>query len=298
MQVSVVIVNYNSGSYLIRSVQSLLTQERINLVEVLIIDNGSSDGSLAETMAIDDPRIRIIELQDNLGFAHACNVGLQAARGGMILLFNPDARMEPGALEALCLALDNNPAADIAGPLLLNPDGTEQRGGRREIPSPWQVFCFILRLHKLMPQHPRFRNFNMAGQSIPPGPIKVQAISGSCMLVRVELLDRIGLMDAGYFMHFEDLEWCLRAQRAGRDILFVPSARVVHERGVSSRGHPWRVSWAKHRSLVRFLRRNFTGYYPSIFMLMLRVMVMTRFVWIAAKISMRRARGDDFIDLV
>lgn len=298
MRISAVIVNYNAGSYLARAVASLSAQADAPLGEILVIDNGSSDGSLTEAAALDEPRLRIIELSENLGFARGCNVGVQAATGEILLFLNPDAELQSGALAALMTALAARPDAAMAGPLLLNPDGSEQRGGRREIPSPWQIFCYILRLPRLMPNHPRFRNFNHHGQPLPDVPMPTQAISGSCMLLRRSTIDRIGLMDPGYFMHFEDLEWCLRAQRASMTVLFVPSARVIHHRGVSSRRAPLMVAWHKHRSLVRFLRRNFTGYYPSSFMAILRFMVSLRFLWLAAKIVTRRAKGEDFMPFV
>ncbi len=287
--VSVVIVNYNAGRYLAQAVDSVAFQVPA-ASELIVVDNGSTDGSLAGIAgAADSLPVRTIELGSNTGFANACNVGIGEASGDMVLLLNPDCRIRPGALAALIAGLDAHSDAGMAGPCLVNADGSEQRGGRRDVPNPWQIFCFIMQLHRLMPRHPRFRDFNRAGDPLPKQPVAVQAISGACMLVRRSAIDRIGLMDAErFFLHFEDLDWCLRLTQAGEEVLFVPDAVVEHVQGVCGAGRAVRVEWHKHRSLTRFLRKHFAAFYPSSFMAILSALVALRFVWIAARLVVRR----------
>ncbi len=231
----------------------------------------------------------MVELGANTGFANACNAGIALATGETVLLLNPDCRLRPGALATLLAALEARPAAGMAGPRLVNPDGSEQRGARRDVPNPWQIFCFIMQLHRLMPRHPRFRDFNRTGEPLPREPVAVQAISGACMLVRRSAIDRIGQLDAErFFLHFEDLDWCLRLTNAGEEVLFVPDAVVEHAQGVCGARRPVRVEYHKHRSLTRFLRKHFAAFYPSSFMAALSALVALRFCCIALRLMVRR----------
>jgi len=271
--VSAVIVNFNAGAYLATAVLSVLSQGN-NVGEVIVVDNDSEDSSLSNLHEIStDPRLRVIKLDANNGFARACNIGIEASRGGMVLLLNPDCYMFPGSLEALLAGLGSDPTIAAAGPLLMNSDGTEQRGGRRDIPNPWQIFCYTIGLHRLMPRHPRFRNFNQMTAPLPSGPIAVPAISGACMLIRRSAIDGIGGFDERYFMHFEDLDWCLRVTQKSQGIRFVPAAIVEHTQGVCSAGRPLRVEYYKHRSLIEFLSKNFSQFYPRPFITVVRLLV-------------------------
>ncbi len=287
--VSVVIVNYNAGRYLAAAVDSVALQVPA-AAEIIVVDNGSTDDSLATLQGAEATMpVRILRRGANTGFASACNAGIAEATGGFVLLLNPDCRMLPGALATLLESLSARPAAGMAGPRLVNADGSEQRGGRRDVPNPWQIFCFIMQLHRLMPRHPRFRDFNRTADPLPKVPVSVQAISGACMLVRREAIDRIGLMDAErFFLHFEDLDWCLRLTQAGEEVLFVPDAVVEHTQGVCGAGRAVQVEYHKHRSLTRFLRKHFAAFYPSSFMAVLSALVALRFVAIAVRLLVRR----------
>ena len=289
--ISIVIVNYNSGAYLAAAAASILRQDH-PASELIVVDNRSTDDSLAALRALDVPAsldLRIVEQPRNYGFAHGCNAGIAAVRGSFVLLLNPDCEMRPDALGRLAAALKAHPEAGMAGPRLVNPDGSEQRGGRRDVPNPWQIFCFVMQFHRLMPRHPRFRDFNRLGDPLPKGPTEVQAISGACMLVRRAAIDSIGLLDEErFFLHFEDLDWCLRFTGAGEKVLFVPDAVVEHIQGGSSGRHPLRVEFHKHRSLIRFLRKHFTAFYPSSFMAVVAALVAARFCLVALGIAVGR----------
>ncbi len=287
--VSVVIVNYNAGRHLAAAAASVALQAP-PATELIVVDNGSTDGSLAALgVGPDSLPVRVITLGSNTGFANGCNVGITQAAGELVLLLNPDCRMRPGALATLIAALEARPAAGMAGPRLVNPDGSEQRGARRDVPNPWQIFCFIMQLHKLMPRHPRFRDFNRTSDPLPRQPVAVQAISGACMLVRRTTIDRIGLLDSQrFFLHFEDLDWCLRLTSASEEVLFVPDAVVEHTQGMCGAKRPVRVEFHKHRSLIRFLRKHFAAFYPSSFMAVLSMMVALRFCAVAVRLLARR----------
>ena len=285
--ISVVIVNFNAGDYLVAAVESVLSQAEV-ATEVIVVDNASSDDSLASLRGgVPANKVRVIELDDNYGFAHACNAGITVSRGTSVLLLNPDCRMHAGSLALLKWMVQERPDVGMTGPLIVNPDGSEQRGCRRDIPNPWQIFCVAFGLHRLMPDHPRFRDYAYDAAVLPDRPSEVPAISGACMLVRRAAIDAVGHLDSGYFLHFEDLDWCLRFQSAGFKILFVPGAVVEHTQGVCSRTRPIRVEAHKHRSLVRFLRKNFTAYYPSSFMAVVSALVLARFASVSVRMFVR-----------
>ena len=282
--VSVVVVNFNAGDELLHTVSSALASTVP--VEVLVVDNASTDGSrerLAERYA-GEPRVRILRNEANFGFAEASNAGIAEARGGHILLLNPDCAVEPGTLETVRRALDERPGAGMAGCLIRNPDGSEQPGCRRLLPTPGRAFVRAFGLGSV-----GLSDFVLAGQPLPDGPVEVEAISGAFMMVRRETLAKVGLLDEGYFLHCEDLDWCQRYRQAGLKILFVPGAVAVHVKGRSGRDRPVRVLWHMHRGMVRFYRKFFRDRYPLPLLWLVVLGVWLRFFVLASWALVRRA---------
>lgn len=293
LDVSVVIVNFNAGEFLSDAVASVFAQG-VPPVECIVVDNASRDDSIARLRShIPDPRLNILEQDSNLGFAAGCNRGIARASGAFVLLMNPDCFLEEDSLERMVAALAENEDAGAVGPLILNADGTEQRGCRRDIPTPWQIFCVGVGLHRLMPNHPRFRSFNQLGIDLPGEVVQVQSVSGACILIRHETIEQVGLLDERYFLHFEDLDWCMRAGESGHQILFQPDATAHHIGGISSREFPVRVEAHKHASLIRFVRANFAQYYPSAFILFVALVVYARFLAVVVGLVLRGPRHHD-----
>jgi len=286
----VVIVNFNAGDDLLASVESALASTVET--EVVVVDNASTDGSLAALAERfkDRSGVRIIRHDANLGFARASNAGIALARGEHVLLLNPDCRVPPGTLAAVREALDARPDAGMAGCLIQNPDGSEQAGCRRRLPTPGRAFVRAFGLSRFnVGGSERFSDFVLAGQPLPDGPTEVEAISGAFMMVRRGALDRVGLLDEGYFLHCEDLDWCQRFRQAGFAILFVPGATAVHVKGRSSRDRPVRVLWHMHRGMVRFYGKFFRDQYSLPFMWLVFLGVWLRFAALASWALLRRA---------
>ena len=272
LPLSVIIVNHNAGPLLgacVRAVQGEAVRE------VIVVDNASTDDSLIRLRAgADSATLTIVEAGRNLGFAAACNIGLRTATQPFLLFLNPDSVPAPGSLARLLQVLQSHTGAGMVGGLLLNPDGTEQRGGRRAIPTPGQV---LMR-----------RPFNLHGTPLPTQPTPVEAISGALMLVRREAVAAVGPWDEGYFLHCEDLDWCLRFRQEGWDILFVPDAPVVHHQGTSSRARPLFVEWHKHRGMLRFYRKFFRQGSSAPFMGLVALGVWLRFGLVVLRHAGRR----------
>ncbi|MCK9230776.1 MAG: glycosyltransferase family 2 protein [Syntrophales bacterium] len=282
--VSAIIVNYNAGNMLKDNVRALLRSKIV--AEVLVIDNASDDDSVDSLKRLNasSKRLKVIRNTENEGFAGACNIGLGAASGEYLLFVNPDCRVEPASLMVLRSCLERTPRAGMAGPLLLNPDGTEQAGGRRAVPTPWRSFVRAFGLSRLRNRYPKlFSDFILNQEPLPEKPVEVEAISGSCMLVKRTALADVGPWDEGYFLHCEDLDWCMRFRRNGWQVVFVPDAPVVHCQGTCSTGRPIFVEWHKHRGMMRFYGKFFRHQYPGILFWIVGIGVWTRF----AAVSLR-----------
>src|SRR5262249_54870238 len=200
----------NAGRFLRDAVESVLRSRSVSYLYV--VDNSSTDGSLDLVPQGHDDRLTIIRNTTNVGFAVACNLGLTRSTCDNILLLNPDCQLMEGAIDHLVSALRSTDRVGMVGPLLLNPDGSEQAGGRRKLPTPSLVLsraAAAVGLQRLLPF--RFPDFLLHLDPLPGRPVEVEAISGACMMVRREMISNIGLLDEEYFLHVEDLDWCMRA---------------------------------------------------------------------------------------
>lgn len=288
LPVSVIIVNYNAGQVLAECIRSALLQ----VAEVLVVDNASSDFSLELCTQCfpKEPKLRIICNTANLGFAAACNRGVAEAKESYLLFLNPDCVLGAGSLQRMVQVLHASPEAGMVGGLLINEDGTEQAGGRRAVPTPWRSFVRGFGLYRLAGFWPRlFFDFHLHKQTLPNGPLEVEAISGALMLARRKAIEDVGLWDESYFLHCEDLDWCMRFRKKKWKILFVPDAPVVHYKGTCSRSRPIFVEWHKHKGMMRFYRKFFRNDYPGVMMWLVALGIWLRFGAAAALHGARRA---------
>ena len=278
----VVVVAYNAGRFLRRCVAAVLDSSIPTTV--VVVDNASDDGSIEALGRCyhGDPRVRILRNSENLGFAAASNRALRLIGGKYLVFLNPDCFVQKDSLQRLREQMDDRPRMGMAGCLVRNPDGSEQAGARRSIPTPWRTFVRILHLDRLFPGHPRFRNFMLDDQPLPESPLEVEGISGACMFVRRAAMKQVGPLDEGYFLHCEDLDWFMRFRARGWGILFVPDVQVTHVKGGCSGRHPLRVLWHKHKGMVRFYRKFFRHQYPTPLMWGVVIAIWTRFSVLAA----------------
>ena len=272
---SVIIVSYNSSALLIECVRNVLASTLP--IEVIVSDNGSTDCSVEPLvdMAAADGRLRVLSNGRNLGFAAGNNAALPLARGDYVLFLNPDCIVRPDTLARMVAALTARPAAGMAGCLIRNADGSEERSCRRRIPTPGAL------LGRLFGSTPRL------DEPLPSAPVAVEAISGAFMLVRRTALERIGSFDEGYFMHWEDVDLCQRFQAAGLEVLFVPDVGITHFKGRSSRRRPLRVEWYKHRGLMRFFGKFHFAGWRAIFLAPVAAAIVARFLFMAGRMHFK-----------
>lgn len=274
--VAIVTVNYNAGLSLADCIGAALKQAQ----QVIVVDNASSDTSLIELTKRfpAEPRLQVICLNKNRGFAAGCNIGLKVTTAPFVLFLNPDCMLPLGAVERLLQVIAQDNRIGMVGGRLLNSDGSEQGGSRRAIPTPWRSLVRVLGLYRLAKYWPRlFFDFHLHRQSLPEKPIEVEAISGALMLVRRKAIEETGTWDEGYFLHCEDLDWCMRFRQKGWKIVFAPDVEVLHYKGVCSQARPIFVAWHKHRGMVRFYQKFFRNQYPGILMWFVTVGIWLRF---------------------
>ncbi len=284
----VVIVNFNAGPFLKDAVATALDSPAVS--HVFVVDNASTDGSL-DLISDAADRLSVIRNTANLGFAAACNIGIARGQSDYVLLLNPDCHLSEGAVEQLIMAAERVSRVGMAGPLLLNPDGSEQAGGRRVIPTPRLAFVRAFGLSHLRRFFPAaFSHFLLHQDPLPAKPIEIDAISGACMLVRRGAIADVGLLDERYFLHCEDLDWCVRFRQQGWTILFVPDAKVIHEKSVSSKKMPFMTEWHKHKGIVYFYRKFFSSEYPVLVTYLVVAGVWIRFSIVTATILLSRRR--------
>lgn len=286
--IACVVVNYNAGKLLEDCVNSWFDSNPD--LPLIVVDNASSDGSVDFCRQLSENRPLYLICNDrNRGFSVAVNQGLAKTSTELVMVLNPDCMLPPGTIHKLVESMANDASAGVAGPLLLNPDGTEQAGGRRAVPTPWRSFVRAFGLARLAKRWPKlYLDFYLHKEPLPENIIDVEAISGACMVVRRSALEDVGPMDEGYFMHCEDLDWCMRFRQKGWKIIFVPNAPVVHFRGACSKSRVLFVEWHKHKGMVRFYRKFFRHQYPGVLMWLVVLGVWARFGAIAGYHGLRR----------
>lgn len=233
MELSVIIVNYNVCRFLENALHSIKRAMAGIDGEIFVVDNASDDGS-EEMVRSKFPDVHLIVNRINAGFARANNAALSHARGEFILLINPDTVVQEDTLQVMIRFFRDTPDAGLAGCKVLNPDGTFQLACRRSFPTPWVAFTKISGLAGLFPKSRLFGRYNMTYLS-PDETYEVEAVSGSFMMTRRDVYKQIGGLDERFFMYGEDLDWCYRVVEAGWKVYYVPSTRIIHFKGESTR---------------------------------------------------------------
>lgn len=256
MRLSVIIVSWNTRELLRACLQKLQPEVQNIDSEVFLIDNASADGS-ADMVQNEFPWVHLIRNNDNAGFAKANNQALKQAQGEYVLLLNPDTEVYAGAIETLMQFLDRHPRAGIVAPQLLNSDGSIQRSCR-QFPTFWGMSYELAGLSRLFPKVQKFREYKMLDfdHTIER---EVDQPEGACLLLRRQVIQEVGVLDEGFFMLFEEVDWCYRIKQAGWQIWFTPSARVLHHYGQSIKQVKARMILSSHRGMYRYWRKHHRG---------------------------------------
>jgi GT2 family glycosyltransferase len=230
---TVSIINYRTGALTLACVRSVLADLGGLAATVVVVDNRSDDGSAEEIEAwiaaqVPPVPVRLVRSATNSGFSGGHNQGIAAAPAAFYLVLNSDAVLRPGFFAALMAAAGAAPRAGLFAPRIDYDDGTQQISCFR-FPTPASE---LIRGAATGPVTALLRRWDMP-LAMPPAAAEIGWASFACILLRHEMLAEVGPMDEGYFLYFEDTEYCWRARRAGWRIAYVPEARAVHYRGGS-----------------------------------------------------------------
>ncbi len=251
-----VVVNYEAGPSLTACVDSLLADDSAGgSPEVVVVDNGSADGSVAELQAA-FPEVTVIRPGANLGYGRAANLGAAATRAPIVAVLNPDAEIEPGTAGALLGRFDLEGRLGAVGPQLQNPDGTRYPSAR-SAPSLGDAIGHAL-LGVVAPGNRFTRSYRQLDAD-PDVPRTVEWISGAAVWFRREALDRVGGWDERFFLFFEDVDLCRRLGAAGWQIAYEPSGHVVHAVGASRARRPMRSILDHHFAAYRYASKWWHG---------------------------------------
>jgi len=258
MSVSIIIVTYYTGDALRLAVKSSLNQPECK--ELIIVDNGNPPAISAyfEQLRASDARVKILSGQGNIGFAKACNLGAKNASGDYLLMLNPDTMLPQDACKNMLAEIANYPANTLAGCYLQNPDGSEQRGGRRAIVDPKNAAVESLGLQRFFKQ---VGNVNYNKLAMPEQTHEVPAISGAFMFIAADFYKRLNGFDEDYFLHMEDMDFCYRVHKAGGKVICVPSVKVLHIRSTSEATSSF-LEKCKAKSFAIYLDKHFSDKLP------------------------------------
>jgi GT2 family glycosyltransferase len=251
MKLSIVIICWNDLRVIRDCLRSIFEGTHTTSFEVIVSDNGSVDDSI-EFIRKHYPTVRVIENQQNLGFARGNNAGIWASRGEYVLILNPDTVIHDGALDRFVEFANRHPEAGAFGCRVLNPDGTYQVSARL-FPTIGRYWISALGLSRLSSafvyeEYPRW-----CGDTERP----IDWQSGCCVMFRTDLLKKLRGFDEQFFYHFEEVDLCRRVWNSGRPILFTPDAVITHLGGQSVNRFPVRFEIEKHRSRYRYFYKHF-----------------------------------------
>lgn len=254
--ISVVIVSWNAKDHLLRCLDSLKAHARDVVLETIVVDNDSADGS-PEAVERAHPDVTVIRAGRNLGFGRANNLAFARARGRYVAMINSDVTLHPDCLQRLAAYLDGHPEASLVAPRILGRDGRLQRTCKR-LPGIWNTFCRFVALDRVMPDSPLFSGFELPAdqhhetQAVP-------AIGGCFWLLRRAAIEQVGAFDERFFFYAEDIDWCKRFGEAGWQVVYHPAASATHYGGGSTERAPVRYSIQIIRATLQYWRKHHGG---------------------------------------
>lgn len=273
---SILIVNYNVKEFLVNALQSVRRASKGLVVQTIVVDNASSDGSRDLLPGL-FPEVDFIWLEENLGFGKANNRGLERVTGAYTLLLNPDTLLQEDTLHVLKAHMDAREGVGVCGCKILNPDGSFAPESRRSVPTIASSFHKAIGLTALFPKSRTFGRYYLGWLS-EDEPGEVPVLSGSFMFFRTAVLRDLGGFDERFFMYGEDIDLCVRVKQAGWGIDYVPTTSIIHYKGESSRKDDIRYIRHFNQALYLFFEKHVSSGSPTLFRAAIGLAILIRAV--------------------
>jgi GT2 family glycosyltransferase len=250
MLLSIVIVSWNTRDLLESCLRSVYENPLAGEFEVWLVDNASVDGSISMVKE-QYPQVRLIENQQNVGFAHGNNQAIRKSTGKYIMLLNPDTEIKAGAFDKLIRFLEENPNAGAVGARLISPNGGLQNSCHPDLTLSrelWRLF-HLDKLHN-------YGTYDMQKWDL-SNPRQVDVLQGAALVLRDEALKQVGLLDEDYFMYTEEVDLCFRLRQAGWTLHWIPEAKVLHYGGQSTKLVAEKMFLTLYESRLKFFRKHY-----------------------------------------
>jgi GT2 family glycosyltransferase len=253
MDVSIVIVSWNARDYLVKCLRSIEETRGYLMLEVIVVDNSSSDGSPEAVMG-QFPWVQLIQSGANLGFARGNNIGIERSTGRYVCLINSDVVLLKGCIQRLMEFMDAHPTVGLAGPRILNADGTLQISMRRSpsLCANWGQALFLDRSPLLSAFFPRIE----IEPSWDDGVREAAVLYGMFWMASRRALEQVGGLDEDYFMYGEDVDWCRRFHAAKWRVIYYPPSEAIHFGGASSAVAPVKYFIENRKSRLLYFEKN------------------------------------------
>jgi len=260
-QLSIIIVNYNVKNLLKKCLESIFEYEKDMEFEVIVVDNNSIDHS-QEMLQRDFPQVKLIENKRNLGFSAGCNQGIKESQGRYILLLNPDTELTPDGFKKMIDFMDSKPEVGICGPKMTDQEGNLHLSCRSFPSYLTAISSSQSILNRIFPDNLLSQKYLLKNQDHSQIQ-KVDWVSGSCLLAKREMLEKVGLFDERFYMYVEDVDLCYRAKMAGFSVFYFPQVVVIHHIGKSTQKKKFNMLVEHHRSMYHFYKKHHN---PNVFL--------------------------------
>jgi len=274
LQLSIIIVNYNVKHFLEQCLYSVRAATRGMEAETIVIDNSSTDNSLVFLQPI-FPEVRFIANKENTGFGKACNQGLSLSNGRYILFLNPDT-IVPGDCFTKCISFfESHPDAGAVGVKMIDGSGKFLKESKRAFPSPLTSLYKLFGLSQLFPRSKTFSRYHL-GHLDENENNEVDVLAGAFMMIRKDVLDKVGSFDEIFFMYGEDVDLSYRIQKAGFKNYYVADTRIIHFKGESTRKGTMNYVRMFYNAMSIFVRKHYGGSRAGIFNFLIHVAIWCR----------------------
>lgn len=255
MDISIIIVNYNTKDLTKQTIQAVIDTTHKAKYEIILVDNASSDGTV-DAVREAYQNVKIIANTENVGFSKANNIGIKQSKGKHILLLNSDTKVLGECIDKCFAYMEQHKDIGTLGPKINLANGDLDHACKRGFPTPSASLFYMLKVDKIFPESEKYGRYKMnylSNDDIN----EVDSLTGAFMMVRKEVVDKIGDLDEEFFMYGEDLDWCYRIKEAGYKVMYYPEAKIIHYKGQSSKKKRTKTIYEFHRAMYLFYNKHF-----------------------------------------